>query len=204
GDQSTSDTVLLISSQKVPCSSQAQAQEAEFESALSGVTLALAADMVRNGEGTQHVMRVSVTGTTDALALGIGRAVVNSNLVKCAVSGNDPNVGRIAGAVGSYLGNLGTEGMGLAEGLEIWLGGIQILANRSFKLDGETEVQLSDYMLEAQLFPASVPESDRNYPPHERYVEIEVRVGGARGEAFVVLGSDLTKEYVEVNADYRS
>ena len=61
--------------------------------------------VVRNGEGTQHVLKISVTGAPDDIfARDLGRFVANSNLVKCAISGNDPNVGRIAGAAGSFLG----------------------------------------------------------------------------------------------------
>ena len=65
-------------------------------------------------------------------------------------------------------------------------------------------------MLNAQLFPSEVVEHDRNYPPHSRCVEIDVKLLDANtkvlnnSNTFVVYGSDLTKEYVEVNADYRS
>ena len=50
------------------------------------------------GEGTQHVLKVSVTGApSDIFARDLGRFVTNSNLVKCAMAGCDPNVGRIIG-----------------------------------------------------------------------------------------------------------
>ena len=55
GDQSTSDTVLALSSQVVPF---ADGDEKEFEEALQSVCVQLAEDIVRNGEGTQHVMKV--------------------------------------------------------------------------------------------------------------------------------------------------
>ena len=70
-------------------------------------------------------------------------------------------------------------------------------------LDPEKEKLLSDYMLDAQLFPAELPEHDRNYPPHEKTVDMVIELSAGSGCA-VVIGSDLTKEYVEVNADYRS
>lgn len=51
-----------------------------------------------SGEGTQHVLKVSVTGApSDIFARDLGRFVTNSNLVKCAMAGCDPNVGRIIG-----------------------------------------------------------------------------------------------------------
>lgn len=96
----------------------------------------------------------------------------------------------------------------------IIIGGIQIFSNKSFQLNTETELLLSDYMLNAQLFSSSVPEHDRNYPPHNKCVDIVVKIGKdsidssnsdvGSDTSYVVLGSDLTKEYVEVNADYRS
>jgi len=67
-------------------------------------------------------------------------------------------------------------------------------------------------MLNAQLFPSSISEHDRNYPPHNRCVDIIVNINinddsdddDGFIDSYVVLGSDLTKEYVDVNADYRS
>ena len=51
-----------------------------------------------SGEGTQHVLKVAVTGApSDIFARDLGRFVTNSNLVKCAMAGCDPNVGRIVG-----------------------------------------------------------------------------------------------------------
>eukprot|EP01041_Mallomonas_annulata_P003017 gene3017-5911_t len=211
GDQSTSDTCLLLSSQMIPTTSSAD--EEEFQSALNSLCRKLAADIVRNGEGTQHVVRVTVTGTpNDIIARDLGRFIVNSNLVKCAISGSDPNVGRIVGAIGSYLGSASvTAAIGvtaaneLTKDLKVTLGGVVIFSNGAFQLNPEKEMQLSDYMLDAQLFPSDVPEHDRNYPPHDKYVDIEVVVAGGNGNgSCVVIGSDLTKEYVEVNADYRS
>lgn len=202
GDQSTSDTVLVLSSQRIPF--DVATQEKDFEEALTGVCSALAEDIVRNGEGTQHVMRVAVTGApTDIFARDLGRFVTNSNLVKCAIAGCDPNVGRIVGAIGSFLGNFET-GAAMTKDLSVTLGGIDIFSNGCFRLDPVKEKQLSDYMLECQLFPTELPEHDRNYPPHNKNIDITIQMKtGGTGTA-IVIGSDLTKEYVEVNADYRS
>jgi len=61
--------------------------------------------MPRNGEGVHHVLRVRVSGAPNqALARGVGKSVVNSPLFKCAVCGNDPNVGRLVCAIGKYVG----------------------------------------------------------------------------------------------------
>lgn len=201
GDQSTSDTVVVMSSKCV--ASNGAADEAEFELALSRLCRGLAEDIVRNGEGTQHVVKVSVTGApTDLMARDLGRFVINSNLVKCAIAGCDPNVGRIVGAIGSFLGNV-ENGSKLTEGLSVTLGGVDIFKDGAFQLDPAKEKLLSDYMFDTQLFPASVPEHDRNYPTHMKNVDIEIKLASGSGSCEVI-GSDLTKEYVEVNADYRS
>ena len=104
GDESTSDTAVIISSNKV----EMEGDEilANFKSALSDICRGLASDLVRNGEGTGHVMRVKISNFpgSDHEARRLGRHVVNSPLLKCAVSGNDPNTGRLAGAVGSFMG----------------------------------------------------------------------------------------------------
>jgi len=201
GDQSTSDTVLVMSSKRV--ASSGATDEAEFEAALGLLCRGLAEDIVRNGEGTQHVVKVSVKGApTDLVARDLGRFVVNSNLVKCAIAGCDPNVGRIVGAIGSFLGNI-EHGDALTKGLSVTLGGVEIFSKGAFQLDPVKEKMLSDYMFDTQLFPASVPEHDRNYPPHMKSVVIGITLTSGSGSCEVI-GSDLTKEYVEVNADYRS
>ncbi|CAK0800727.1 unnamed protein product [Prorocentrum cordatum] len=90
GDESTSDTVALLCSRRVECG-----DAGAFEAALREVCRDLAQQLVRNGEGTQHVMRVSVTGaSSDAAALRVGRAVANGPLFKCAVAGNGPGDAR--------------------------------------------------------------------------------------------------------------
>ena len=140
GDQSTSDTVLALSSQVVTAM---PGDVGEFGIGLETVCKALAADIVRNGEGTQHVVRVTVTGAPDdGLARDLGRFVVDSNLVKCAIAGCDPNVGRIVGAIGSFLGSvsvtaiLGCEAArALTEGMRVTMGGETIFESGQFSLD---------------------------------------------------------------------
>ncbi len=62
-------------------------------------------DVVRNGEGVHHVIRVTISGApTEETARAIGKAIVNAPLFKCAVAGNDPNVGRLLQAIGKHVG----------------------------------------------------------------------------------------------------
>lgn len=200
GDESTSDTVAVLSSNKVVLDSDEQLSE--FKDALYGVCKGLASDIVRNGEGTSHVMRVKVDNFpgSDADARRVGKQVVNSPLFKCAVSGNDPNTGRLAGAIGSFLGKFGGYEEGCEADMTLNLGGKTIFSRGKFVLEGdEVEKELSDHM-----FHAGFGEHDE-YPVHQKFVEIGIDFGEAGGTgSAVVLGSDLTKEYVVVNADYRS
>jgi len=201
-DTSTSDTVVALSSGRVPC-----ADLAAFEAALATVCRDLAEDVVRNGEGVRHVMRVQITGApTPALARALGKAIVNAPLFKCALAGNDPNVGRLVQAIGKYVG--AQEVSVELSRLRALIGGIEIFAHGAFQLDGEKENALVAHLKGAELY-ASAPPKDGvfaaavDYPPHERCVEIEVDLG-AGTEAATVFGADLTHEYVSENADYRS
>lgn len=201
-DMSTSDTVVLLSSGKIPCE-----DEAGFAQALHQVCADLAEDVVRNGEGVRHVVRTTVTGAPTApIARAIGKSIINSPLFKCAVAGNDPNVGRILMAIGKYVG-LHQSDLDLQD-TQISLGGLVIYQSGSFLLDSELETKLIAHMKAAELYRSAPPEGDVFHPPidfprHERCVDLTIDL--KRGPASAtVIGSDLTHEYVSENADYRS
>jgi glutamate N-acetyltransferase/amino-acid N-acetyltransferase len=201
-DTSTSDTVVLLSSGRVPCTDLA-----EFERALQQVCLDLAEDVVRNGEGVRHVIRVTVkNAATLDLARALGKVIVNAPLFKCAVAGNDPNVGRLVQAIGKHVGAHAPQ-TDLSRA-RLSMGGIEIFARGVFQLNPEKEQALVAHLRHAELY-ASAPPQDGvftaavDYPPHERCVEIEVDLGSGDHTA-TVFGGDLTHEYVSENADYRS
>ena len=201
-DTSTSDTVAIVSSRRVPCDLQA------FREALLRVCGELTADVVRNGEGVHHVIRVAVSGApTRALALGVGKAIVGSPLFQCAICGNDPNVGRLVMAIGKHVGTF-APGLDLSRAT-IAMAGHTIFEGGAFRLSHETERALVAHMREAELY-ASVAPADGltfvppvRFPRHERAVEIAVDLG-AGSERATVLGSDRSHEYISENADYRS
>jgi glutamate N-acetyltransferase / amino-acid N-acetyltransferase len=201
-DTSTSDTVVLLSSGAVPCP-----DEAAFARALATVCRDLAEDVVRNGEGVRHVMRVTVSGApSEPLARALGKAVVNSPLLKTAICGNDPNVGRILMAVGKYAGVHAPE-LDL-DRVRISLGGRTLFAGGSFLLDRDSEALHVAHLRQAELYPSAVPADGIfrptvDFPAHERCVELAIDLD-AGGESATVLGADLTHEYVSENADYRS
>ncbi len=191
-DQSTSDMVLAFSSGKA-----GEVEEDEFSRVLEGVLKDLAGDIVRNGEGTSHVIRVVITSGADPeSAQALARAVVNSPLVKTAVAGNDPNVGRIISSLGDCAGNGGYPLV--PERVTVSLGGTPLFRNNRFELDPDRENKMTAYLKDARLQPDLT-----GYPEHNRTVDIEIDLG--LGDSCAeVLGSDLTHEYVTENADYRT
>jgi glutamate N-acetyltransferase / amino-acid N-acetyltransferase len=193
GDESTSDTVAVVASNQY-----ALDDEEEFRQALEKVCVGLASDIVRNGEGTAHVMRVEINNFpgTDLEARRLGRHIVNSPLFKCAVHGNDPNTGRLAAAIGSYMGKFKTGEA--VDKMSLTLGGRTIFANGKFILEGNAvEQELSNHMKDAEYGDST------DFPPHQKFVEIGVDFGVGTASA-TVIGSDLSNEYIVVNADYRS
>jgi glutamate N-acetyltransferase/amino-acid N-acetyltransferase len=192
GDQSTSDTAIIISSGR-----RGRPDPSAFRDGLLSVLSGLAFDIVRGGEGTGHVVRVSVENALDnATALGVARAVANSPLVKTAIFGNDPNVGRIIGAIGDYLGNAGIDVE--QRRVTVRMGGEMIFADGCFALDAEKERRLAAYLRGRAFETKRVP-----WPQNDGIVEIEVKLDGGPGTA-AVMGSDLSYDYVKENADYRS
>lgn len=201
-DTSTSDTVALVSSRRVPCNLH------EFREALVRVCAKLTEDIVRNGEGVHHVLRVEVLGApTKELALGVGKAIVGSPLFQCAVCGNDPNVGRLVMAIGKHVGLVAPE-LDLSK-CTLSMAGRTIFEGGAFRLDHGTEEALVAHMRHAELYASTAPADGLTFvppvrfPPHERCVEIKVDLGAGEASA-TVLGSDRSHEYISENADYRS
>jgi glutamate N-acetyltransferase/amino-acid N-acetyltransferase len=201
-DTSTSDTVVLLASGRRP-----RPDPRAFREALARVCRDLAEDVVRNGEGVRHVLRVSVAGAPDeVVARAIGKAVVNSPLLKCAVAGNDPNVGRLLCAVGKEAGRTGLPLDPVR--VRVGMAGEALLEGGVMHLDPEKELRLVRHLREAELYASAPPVAGvfrppLAHPPHERCVEIAVDLGMGTA-ACQVLGADLTHEYVSENADYRS
>ncbi|HEX3134313.1 MAG TPA: bifunctional ornithine acetyltransferase/N-acetylglutamate synthase, partial [Planctomycetota bacterium] len=202
-DTSTSDTVALLSSQRVPCPDLAA-----FQLALNQVCRDLAEDIARNGEGVHHVMRVQVSGAPSVeFARSVGKSVVNSPLFQCAVCGNDPNVGRLVCAIGKHVGAI-APGTDLVRA-KLTLGGQVIYQDGAFRLSPVVEEKLIAHLKGAELY-TSTPPADGltfvppiKFPPHERCVEIGVDLGLGSASA-TVIGTDRSHEYISENADYRS
>ena len=180
-DTSTSDTLLLFATGAAgnrPVEAADGTTLAGFRAALLTVLTNLAHQVVRDGEGAQKFVAVSVRGAADdAAARRIGLAIANSPLVKTAIAGSDANWGRVVMAVGKS-----GEAVDLAR-LGVAFGGHPVAR------DG-----------------AAVPDLDER-PVSEhlrgREISVEVTVGDGPG-ASTVWTCDLTHGYIDINADYRS
>ena len=98
GCMSTNDAVVLMASG----ASGAVPSDVEFATALTRLCHDLAQQLLRDAEGSEHDIAITVRGAAcDDDALEVGRAVARSNLFKCAVFGRDPNWGRVLAAIGT-------------------------------------------------------------------------------------------------------
>jgi len=98
GCMSTNDTVLLLASGAVGVRPEA----GEFTRTLTEVCADLARQLQLDAEGAAKMITIEVVGAaSEADAVTAGRAVARSNLLKCAIGGNDPNWGRVLAAVGT-------------------------------------------------------------------------------------------------------
>jgi len=103
GDTSTNDTLAVLANGASGVRPDPKEMPL-FEAALTRVLQSLAIQIVRDGEGAKKLITIEVTGAkNDAAAAAIARSIANSPLVKTAVAGSDPNWGRIICAAG-YAG----------------------------------------------------------------------------------------------------
>ena len=181
GDTSTSDTLLLCATQQAahrPAASPDDPRLEDFRRALDRVSIDLAQQVVRDGEGAQKFVTITVTGAETARsARRIGLAIGNSPLVKTALSAGDANWGRIVMAVGK-AGEMVDR-----DRLSISVGGIEIVA-RGEPVPGYDEAPVAAHMA-------------------GREIGIAVDLGLGRGAA-TVWTCDLTHGYIDINASYRS
>jgi len=137
----------------------------------------LAKAMVADGEGATKRLEVRVTQARDVeQARRIARAIINSNLVKTALYGEDPNWGRIIAAAGAARAKLDPDRWSLFANGKPWVGvgGIELL---------------------------SEAEAHRELEPETISVELRLGVGEAEATGW---GCDLSRDYVRINANYRT
>jgi glutamate N-acetyltransferase/amino-acid N-acetyltransferase len=175
GQLSTNDTVILQASgaSGVDVSPESE-DELRLGEALDALLRRLALLIARDGEGARRVGRVVVTGGHEETVARSARAVANSPLVKAALHGGDPNWGRIAQAVGAAVPDAAPLP------LDIWIEDVQVCAGGA--------VVPHDVGALAQAVAGAE-------------VDYAVRLPGEGAEAEVFF-SDLSHEYVTINAEY--
>ena len=98
GCMSTNDTVIIMSSG----ASGVRPGEGDFQAALDETCADLATQLITDAEGASHDIAISVEhAATEDDAVEVGRAIARSNLLKCAIFGQDPNWGRVLAAIGT-------------------------------------------------------------------------------------------------------
>lgn len=175
GDTSTNDTVLLLASGASGARVKDVRTRNKFSAALTAVCQSLAEQIVSDGEGVQHVIRLFVEqATSREEALLVARTIAHSLLVKTAWAGADPNWGRILAAVGRC--------------------GVPIDPSRVQIVIGSQKVCRN-----------GVACAFNQQQAHRTLAQpvCDIRVQLRRGQHSVrFLTTDLTAEYVRINADY--
>jgi glutamate N-acetyltransferase/amino-acid N-acetyltransferase len=180
-DTSTSDTLLLFATGSAGNPAPSGTDDpalAGFRAALLAVLTDLAHQVVKDGEGAQKFIAVTVRGAESAAsARRIGLAIANSPLVKTAIAGGDANWGRVVMAVGKSGEPVALARLGVA------FGG-HVVARDGAALPAFDEAPIARHLA-------------------GREIAIEVTVGDGGGAA-TVWTCDLTHGYIDINADYRS
>lgn len=179
GHQSTNDTAIILASELAGnrlIEKQGPAYK-RFERTLVDLCQDLARQMALDAEGATRMFKVVVKGAaTKADAAKAARAIANYPLVKCAIHGGDPNWGRIICAVGSAGVKLNPNK------LSCKLGDIIVFRNgKPAKFDDKKASEIVSQM--------------------EHTITVDL---GAGGYSDFCYGCDLSKDYVTINADYRT
>ena len=182
GDTSTNDAVLLAATGQSggsPWTADDSEALASFGEALASLCVELAQGLVRDAEGATRFVEVSVTGGRSAAeCLDVAFTVAHSPLVKTALFAGDPNWGRILAAIG----RAGVEDLDVS-GVEVSLNGLPIAAG------GARAASYDESAMEAAM--------------QSRDLVMAIDLGrGDAGET--VWTSDLSYDYVRINAEYRS
>ena len=181
GDTSTNDMVSIFSTARANHKKIISINDKilkNFDQSLNKILLSLAKRVVADGEGASKFISINVNNAkTNTDAKKIAFSIANSPLVKTAIAGEDPNWGRVIMAIGKSQATLKTNS------LAILFGKISIVKNG--KIDHSySEAKTAEYMKNTNI-------------------EINVKIGTGN-KSFTAYTMDLTKKYIEINADYRS
>lgn len=174
GDTSTNDTLLLLANGASGVKPRGDDLKA-FESAVRGLCETLAREVLADGEGVTKVFEVRVTGAASAAdARRAARTITTSNLVKTAIHGADPNWGRILAAAG----------------------------RSGAKVD---QTRASVHIADVAVFAQGSPREVDNEAVRQVFQRSDITIGvdlGVGSESARAWGTDLSAEYVRINAEY--
>ena len=181
GDTSTNDSVMIFATSKVKNSKIYNILDPKlkgFEKALHNVMLNLSKQIVTDGEGAKKFVTINVIKARSMQgAKKIAFSVANSPLVKTAVAGEDPNYGRIIMAIGKSEESI------VANNLTIKFGKFTVVENGQ-QIDNYNEKIVKEYM---------------------KWDAIEINIELNMGKSnFTVYTCDFTKDYIDINTDYRN
>ena len=181
GDTSTSDTVLVSSTRKVKIKKSKKGSNSFrsiFYQKLLTVMVSLAKSIVLDGEGSKKFIEIEVKNAKNKKsAREIAFSIANSLLVKTAIAGEDPNWGRIVMAIGK------TETIFNMNKLKIFI------QNQLLTKNGSVVKNINEENLKKEL--------------EKKYIKIIVDLDSGK-QGFTAWTSDLTEQYIKINADYRS
>ena len=181
GDTITNDMISIFSTGKAKNSLIKTINDKKiklFEESLNKVLLNLAKRVVADGEGASKFITINILNSkSEQDAKKIGFSIANSPLVKTAIAGEDPNWGRVIMAIGKANVPINIEN------LSIKFGEIIIIQNGKLSANYNEE-DASDYMKSSAI-------------------DISVDIGNGK-KNFTVYTMDFTKEYININTDYRS
>ena len=174
GDTSTNDTVLLLASGASGVT--IGAGDPAFAAALNQVCASLARQVVADGEGVSHVVELRIDGAAnDADALRVAKAIAHSPLVKTAWAGCDPNWGRLAAAIGYSGAQIDPER------IDIRFGSLPVCENGA----------------RASEFDEAAAHTYLEQPEFSISIQLHQGAGSC-----VFCTTDLTAQYIHINADY--
>ncbi len=181
GDTSTNDMVSIFATKKAKHPKIKNANDKklqDFEEKFHSVLLNLAKRVAADGEGSTKFVSINVANAKNFLdAKKVAFSIANSPLVKTAIAGEDPNWGRLIMAIGKADVELNINR------LAINFGDIKVIEKGQL-VTGYEEVLVAEYMRGKRI--------DLN---------IDLNIGKKNFTAYTM---DLTKKYIEINADYRS
>jgi len=181
GDTSTNDMVSIFSTKKIKHPKIQSANDdklQEFDKKLHSVLLNLAKRIVADGEGASKFVSVNVLNAKTFIdAKNVAFSIANSPLVKTAIAGEDPNWGRIIMAIGKTDVQLNLNK------LAINFGKIKVIEKGEL-LSNYEEIEVVEYMRGQKID-----------------LTVDLNIGNKNFTAYTM---DLTKKYIEINADYRN